>query len=114
MLRIGVGRISQGNIWTQHACYVAATIQYSQDRAPADRIRHIAVMWPLEVRIRPPPVRDNCAEVRASAHHFGEKTYGSTQESLTRSAVVLVFCSAFPFSRYEMGPEKPLYQFVTK
>jgi len=24
-------------------------------------------------RIRPPPVRDNCAEVRASAHHFGEK-----------------------------------------
>jgi len=24
-------------------------------------------------RIRPPPVRDNCAEVRASAHRFGEK-----------------------------------------
>ena len=34
--------------------------------------------------IRPPPVRDNCAEVRASAHHFGEKNIwldsGESQE----------------------------------
>ena len=63
--------------------------------------------------IRPPPVRDNCAEVRALAHHFGEKNIWLDSGESHEASGGFVFFYAFPFSRYEMGPEDPLYQFVT-